>query len=265
MKEIRVISLAEYVKEISTILEDFNIMKIMFRGQRRDEKLLPKIVRDTHLKKSEILEIEKYMLKDFKRKARLYLDFEPNNDLEWLAIAQHHGLKTRLLDWTENALAALWFCVEQKPENMKGYGVVWVSEFLDIESYYVNDDDYINPFKIERTKIFKPVHLTKRIISQSGIFKVHKILYKEKIAIPLEKNPHFTETLTKIKIPYQKFENIKFNLERCGITSASLFPDLDGLCKSFNDKLEPIENRRRFDDIFNIKNGEKLPYRRKKD
>jgi hypothetical protein len=52
---------------------------------------------------------EQAMLREFKRRAAPHVDRAPNNDWEWLSIAQHFGLATRLLDWSENPLVAVWF------------------------------------------------------------------------------------------------------------------------------------------------------------
>ena len=62
------------------------------------------------------------LIRTFQRKAALYLDREPDKDdiLEWLAIMNHHGAPTRLLDWTYSFYAAVYFALNEHEK-----GVVW--------------------------------------------------------------------------------------------------------------------------------------------
>src|SRR4029077_18713679 len=98
----------------------------LFRGQRQDKPLLPKIGRGTL--KPDFLKLEQELLDDFKKRNTPYIESSRHDPWDLLAVAQHHGLSTRLLDWSASPLAALWFAVRHDPEDGED-GVVWILPF----------------------------------------------------------------------------------------------------------------------------------------
>ena len=86
---------------------------ILYRGQSQDKTLLPKIAR---YDVPNVERIEREMLEDFQRRSIHLIDYHPGNSWDWLALAQHHGMATRLLDWTENPLIALWFSMSPQAD-----------------------------------------------------------------------------------------------------------------------------------------------------
>jgi len=150
-----------------------------------------------------------------------------SSDWEWLAIAQHQGMPTRLLDWTSNALAGLWFAVAADAPDTSENGVVWVLEVdRDHETFPEKHDDI---FALERTFIFQPIHTDRRITAQSAWFSVHKYVQGKGKFIPLEKNKSYRDNLTKIPISRKHFHSLRKELRLLGVSQVTIFPDLSGL------------------------------------
>lgn len=216
------VSSVERFVELITSLDD----RLVFRGQTMDWPLVPVVGRN--LDRSRFLWREKEILEDFKRESIPYLDFIPHNDWQWLAIAQHNRLPTRLLDWTKNPLAALWFAVKDCPIE-KQPGIVWIFYYNEQKAVF-NTVDLNSPFTADTTQLYFPEHVFPFIQAQSGVFTVHPLEGQNPGRFPpLEQMNDSDLLLKKIKIAPDYFATIRYQLSRMGINPGSLFPGLGGL------------------------------------
>lgn len=93
------------------------------------------------------------------------------NDWDWLFVAQHHGLPTRLLDWTTNPLVATYFACQPSPMG-KRVGEIIAVRVSDV-GLLSHADQMAGPFSVLDAKFVYPTALADRIWSQRGIFSVH--------------------------------------------------------------------------------------------
>lgn len=150
------------------------------------------------------------------------------NVWEWLALAQHHGLPTRFLDWSRNPFAALWFAVNQAAKDKDQFGVVWM--LRPGEEDHPTEKE-MNSIECKRHMVYEPRLITERITAQSAFFTVHKGLRNDTHFEPLEESKEFKNKLTKFIIPGDKFAHFRFHLNKFGINDASIYPGLEGLSK----------------------------------
>ena len=181
-----------------------------------------------------IEECEKKIFNKFKKQARPYVNLKvsynnhnPGELWEWIALAQHYGLPTRLLDWSDNPLVAAFFAVNEiKTTNDESNGsLIYV---YNLPYKYRPEDSELeekSPFDLGielNGMIITPYHVSNRIISQAGLFTIHS-----DPLISLE--PSENRFIKTIFIPNSSRERIKYDLNEYGINRASLFPDLDGI------------------------------------
>ncbi len=234
MDGIEIKSEMEYLSEITKLKvteeKSGNKSDFMFRGQCCDKPLLPRMLRLRP--RGEILNVEKLIIDDFKRHSLPFIDHTPENNWEWLSIAQHYGLPTRLLDWTFSSLTALWFAVkdDSAKDNISSISNHVVYALAATLEHYKKIDAEDDPFTIKKTVIYRPRSIAKRISSQSALFTVHKV-NEEGRSVKFEKNKLYLSNLYKFIISPNQVVNIRNNLHIMGINNYSSFPDLDGLCK----------------------------------
>jgi len=199
----------------------------IYRGQRKDYPLLPSICRDgeTDL----LLVNERALLTLFKKKAACCLQVVPKNDWEWLVVAQHHGIKTRLIDWSYDPYVALWFALEKSNLN-DSRPEVWVMNPLKED--VIEDLENTRPFSGKRTKVFHSSFGIPRLNAQKGCF----ILFKHtenrpKGFVPLEENQQLRKRVGRVRIQSHSAERIMKQLKAMGYDRDTLFPDIDKVAK----------------------------------
>src|SRR5712692_5701120 len=132
----------------------------LFRGEdSASYALQPKFGRFQAQDPRNDVAMERSILGEFKRMATPFIQHVPENDWEWLALAQHFGLATRLLDWTDNLLIAAYFATS-KPSH-EGDRVLYV---LHTKQFRYADPSN-SPFDIREVVLYKPKHISARFSS----------------------------------------------------------------------------------------------------
>jgi FRG domain len=223
---------------LSTLkLDEYRCGHVIFRGVKDSvqHKLIPSVgrLRDYEsVNLNELVNHEKQILSLFRHRSYGELSKIPHNDWTWLALAQQHGLPTRLLDWTYSPLVAVFFATEPElnfdrtirdlPENGGAIYVLHDCGFLD--AY----DTLKDPFEIDDHEIVYAPVITNRIAGQGGMFTIHRDPRIE-FQIDFEgKETNSPRWIHKLEFTKNTAQEIQKSLYFLGIRKGGIYPDLDG-------------------------------------
>lgn len=204
-------------------------------------------LQNRHVKPEYWLEQEHRIIWIFQRKISHYLENIPNlaDTLRWLALMQHHGAPTRMLDFTWSPYVAAFFALESSTTD----AAVWAVNSPKLGTHCFRgdtwEDDWVpspnealKRYKVnglDKVAIGEPFHKNQRLIAQSGTF-----------LCPVDLSKPVEEILGKRKNVIAKIvlcgsslrKHALSELYSMNISNATLFPDLDGLARSLNYELE---------------------------
>ncbi|MDP9348810.1 MAG: FRG domain-containing protein [Gemmatimonadota bacterium] len=196
------------------------------------------------------VKMEHHLLRNFRKYARR-TEVEDDSVWNWLAVAQHHGLPTRLLDWTFSPLVAMHFAT-QDIEQFDCDAVIWAIDFVEAhrlvpaclrELLEEEGNDVFTVEMLHRSAptlqafgrlspepfllFFEPPSLDERIVNQFALFSVLSTA-TARLDDWLKGHPGLCR---KIILPAGLKWEIRDKLDQANVTERVLFPGLDGLAR----------------------------------
>jgi hypothetical protein len=192
------------------------------------------------------LSYEQSLVNAFKQNAYQFLDDRPQSEWEWLFLARHHNVPTRLLDWSESPLIGLYFAtnsLDSPTRNDKKDGALWLLLPVELNltanirledpqalPIFEDRDEYLHNYlpsvlAKETVTRFTPaagiaVRHSKRMQAQHSVFTV---THREQTAIDQVATTH----IGKYIVPAAAKEVIRSQLDALKVDRLSVFPELD--------------------------------------
>jgi len=271
-----------FQSHVASYSQGHNRYKWCFRGHAEWDWLLETSLERLSRHPHENMErAERILLGRFKRQAHHFLTRTPaeNDFVEWLALMQHWGVPTRLLDFTLSPYVALFFALREKPRAASGkmpdghncecsptHAALWAMHHVGLQSLAMDE------FRAEGTPIktgetrealknalrkgsllkavlpIQPFFLNERLAAQQGLF-LCPVSFRLPFELLITQSRYFgifprdgaTAIARKLRIPLSQRGKMLRELFRMNIGSASLFPGLEGYARSIGESYSALE------------------------
>lgn len=196
-------------------------------------------------------DLEAHILRNFARYSRPHFSTPPTNDWELLVAAQHHGVPTRLLDWSYSPFVAAHFAtLPRRDSSQENDRAVWRLDWQAIHREFefpelallttdleqqLGGSEPCTPWALFEGKtnreafacMLEPPSLDARIVAQAAVFTLCSDKSRSFDAFLDERG--LSPALTKFVIPAQHVARVRDQLDTVGMDERRLFPDVDGL------------------------------------
>lgn len=236
----------QLLDHIQYIQDAWKVEDLWFRGLSHSKyHLIPSIYRSSIWKYRPSDATDTYT--EFLRRGKPFIRNQGQySKSESYYLMQHYGVPTRLLDWTQGAMVALFFALRKLSHI--GNPCIWVLDpwwlnristdndllFYTDPAYQDEADKTVSQYFEDETKLpdypvaLLPSHIDVRIISQKSVFTIHG---KKKDGFLDLINQHKDARIIKLRIDGKKAKVVRDQVETLGITETTLFPDLEGLAR----------------------------------
>jgi hypothetical protein len=260
MQEIHIVDMDELLRQINSLRNNF-----IYRGHANAawelQSALERVI-GPRWSAGEAKKFEDYSLEVFKAKFHLY-DHEnitPDSKLAWLAVMQHYGVPTRLVDFTESPYVAIYFALEAYQPLIKTDFAIYALDYTAVMDGSIEEIKIKDPYFAEtrasiypmQDKIFEetvdrlayeiawitePKRHNQRLDRQGGCFLVsgnRDMRIAEVLELPIYREC----TFIKFIIDSSLYESIFALLRKMNVTSKSLYGDLDGFARSIRMQMQ---------------------------